>query len=289
MIAERTARTTAAPIALPAAGTPAVAAALADLDFRHGGGDRQSSCTSSELYLAARTMEGSVGYQIVTPLQQADGSVVLVNRGWVPEARKDPAKRRRGPGRRHGHRRRRHPRARRSALAAARQRAGAEHLVLERPAGDGRPCGHCRPTSSCRCSWKPARRPIPAAFPIGGQTKVNLPNDHLQYAITWYALAVGAGGDLCPLSPPAALAAISSGNARLQAEARAAGAGERERAGRRRVRLPSSRACATSNCSPIANTALPSADRRQAGGKGQAGTRASAGRNAGCRRSERRR
>jgi surfeit locus 1 family protein len=33
--------------------------------------------------------------------------------------------------------------------------------------------------------------PNPGGLPIGGQTRVNLPNDHLQYAITWYALAVG--------------------------------------------------------------------------------------------------
>ena len=26
---------------------------------------------------------------------------------------------------------------------------------------------------------------------MGGQTLLDLPNDHLQYAITWYALAVG--------------------------------------------------------------------------------------------------
>jgi surfeit locus 1 family protein len=27
-------------------------------------------------------------------------------------------------------------------------------------------------------------------LPIGGQTRLALPNNHLQYAITWYALAV---------------------------------------------------------------------------------------------------
>ena len=32
--------------------------------------------------------------------------------------------------------------------------------------------------------------PIPGGFPIGGQTIVALPSPHLQYAITWYALAV---------------------------------------------------------------------------------------------------
>src|SRR3546814_7564185 len=31
---------------------------------------------------------------------------------------------------------------------------------------------------------------IPGGLPVGGQTRVNLPNDHLQYAITWYSFAV---------------------------------------------------------------------------------------------------
>ena len=32
--------------------------------------------------------------------------------------------------------------------------------------------------------------PNPGGFPIGGQTIFQLPSDHLQYAITWFALAV---------------------------------------------------------------------------------------------------
>ncbi|MGO6908559.1 SURF1 family cytochrome oxidase biogenesis protein, partial [Rhizobium ruizarguesonis] len=31
--------------------------------------------------------------------------------------------------------------------------------------------------------------PNPAGLPIGGVTQVDLPNDHLQYAFTWYGLA----------------------------------------------------------------------------------------------------
>jgi surfeit locus 1 family protein len=30
----------------------------------------------------------------------------------------------------------------------------------------------------------------PGGYPIGGQTRINLPNDHLQYAITWALLAL---------------------------------------------------------------------------------------------------
>ena len=32
--------------------------------------------------------------------------------------------------------------------------------------------------------------PVPGGLPIGGQAKVQLPNNHLQYAITWYSLAL---------------------------------------------------------------------------------------------------
>ncbi len=32
--------------------------------------------------------------------------------------------------------------------------------------------------------------PIPGGYPLGGETRIELPNDHLQYAITWFLLAV---------------------------------------------------------------------------------------------------
>ena len=30
--------------------------------------------------------------------------------------------------------------------------------------------------------------------PIGGQTRLDIPNDHLQYAITWFLIALAAAG-----------------------------------------------------------------------------------------------
>jgi surfeit locus 1 family protein len=32
--------------------------------------------------------------------------------------------------------------------------------------------------------------PNPGGWPLGGQTRVEFPNDHLQYAITWFGLAL---------------------------------------------------------------------------------------------------
>jgi cytochrome oxidase assembly protein ShyY1 len=39
---------------------------------------------SHEILARGRTVEGAVGYEVLTPLRLADGSAVLVDRGWVP-------------------------------------------------------------------------------------------------------------------------------------------------------------------------------------------------------------
>jgi surfeit locus 1 family protein len=36
--------------------------------------------------------------------------------------------------------------------------------------------------------------PNPGGLPLGGQTRTELPNNHLQYAITWYGLAAALVG-----------------------------------------------------------------------------------------------
>jgi len=37
-------------------------------------------------------------------------------------------------------------------------------------------------------------RANPGGWPLGGQTRVVFRNEHLQYAITWFALAIGLLG-----------------------------------------------------------------------------------------------
>ena len=36
--------------------------------------------------------------------------------------------------------------------------------------------------------------PNPGGLPIGGQTQLDIPNDHLQYAITWFLLGLALVG-----------------------------------------------------------------------------------------------
>lgn len=46
-----------------------------------------------EFHVMPRYFKDQLGYHLFTPLRLADGRVVLVNRGWVPAAKKDPATR----------------------------------------------------------------------------------------------------------------------------------------------------------------------------------------------------
>lgn len=143
-----------------------------------------------EMYLAARSYQSRLGYHVVTPLLRDDGAAggqaVLVDRGWIPVDRLAPASR------------------------AAGQVPGKVTVegILRRPAKPGAFTPDNRPDQN-RWYWPdlPAMgahaglaqvapvlieagpAPNPGGLPIGGQTRVNLPNDHLQYAITWYALA----------------------------------------------------------------------------------------------------
>jgi surfeit locus 1 family protein len=187
LIAERRARATAAPIALPAPGAKLSAAQLADLDLRHAAAVGEF-LHDREMYLAPRTREGIVGSQVVTPLRQGDGSVVLVDRGWVPEQRRDPA--RRSAGQVSGSVR----------VDGAIRVPGSKHWLQpdNEPAKNrwswsdlGAMAQHARvnPDLLVPVFLEAGAAPNPGGLPIGGQTRVDLPNDHLQYAITWYALA----------------------------------------------------------------------------------------------------
>lgn len=181
LIAERVARTTAAPIDLPSAGTD-----LGTLEF-HRVALTGSYDHAHEFYLAARSQNGNVGYWIVTPFKTRAGDTVLVNRGWVPEDKKLPGARAEG------------------------QIAGDTTLdgIIRLPQvksffqPDNEPRKnvwfYLAPSEMVAAAGIPARTDLyldagpetnPGGFPIGGQTRINLPNDHLQYAITWALLAI---------------------------------------------------------------------------------------------------
>ena len=141
-----------------------------------------------ELHVIARSLNGNLGYQIVTPLVLSDGRVVLISRGWVPEERKDPARRAEGqvqgpvelvgvtrlsqvPG----------------WVTPNNDAAKNVWFYVDIPAMR-QAAGITAPGPNYWFSASNA--PNPGGFPIGGQIQINLPNDHLQYAVTWFAFAV---------------------------------------------------------------------------------------------------
>jgi surfeit locus 1 family protein len=182
LIAQRQEAVTAPPVAPPR--TLAEARGLefhrirAEGSYRHG----------AELYLHAISQDGKPGYHVVTPFLLKDGDFVLVDRGFVPEDKKNPATR------------------------VASQYPGEVAVTgLLRLAPDDKPSTFTPDNDPATNRWfyidlaamaaadHVARMrpyylaadatPNPGNYPIGGQSNIDLPNDHLQYAITWYALA----------------------------------------------------------------------------------------------------
>ncbi|MCT8998651.1 SURF1 family protein [Chelativorans intermedius] len=139
-------------------------------------------------YLA--TWHGRSGFFVHTPLRLADGSYIFVNRGFVPYDRKDPETRVEGqvPGT-----------VQIGGLARTAPQEKPSFLVP-----DNDPVQNIFYWKDLDAMARSAGlserevypfyvdaddKPNPGGLPVGGVTRINLPNNHLQYAITWYGLA----------------------------------------------------------------------------------------------------
>ena len=147
-----------------------------------------------EFHLAARSRGNDVGIQVVTPARTDDGKIVLFDRGWVPSAKKDPAARPEGQI------------AGKVELTGIVRRTQVQRqfapdnvpdknvwfhvdVPLMRKMAGGTP----DPTLDTFFLEADAK-PNPGGVPIGGQTRLDIPNDHLQYAITWFGIALAMAG-----------------------------------------------------------------------------------------------
>lgn len=197
MIARVEANAHGAPVAAPG---PAAWPALSERDaYRRARLDGTWLDTPDTLVQAVTDLGG--GSWVLTPLRTDAGFVVLVNRGFVPGGRRDPATRTRVGG----------TRAAVTGLLRLDEPGGA-FLRANDPGAD---TWHSRDVSAiarARALPEPVapyfvdaeRRPgsdpdadIGAGLPVGGLTVIRFHNNHLIYAITWYALALMvAGGTL---------------------------------------------------------------------------------------------
>jgi surfeit locus 1 family protein len=183
LIAQRNAALTAPPVALPTT-TDAAAA----LEF-HPVEAEGTFLNDHELYLNAQNQRGDQGFDIVTPLRLDDGRVLMVNRGFVPTDHRAPATRAAGE-----------PEGKIRVVGLLRL-VGPDNKGFFTP--DNEPDKNSwffidLPAMAKVAGVEPVlpfyvdadTTPNPGGWPVGGQTITDLPNNHLQYAITWYALAV---------------------------------------------------------------------------------------------------
>lgn len=136
--------------------------------------------------LVRAVTERGPGWWVMTPLRTADGGVILVNRGFVPSERRDPATRAAGaPG----------GEVRVTGLLRESEPGGAFLRSNAPDAGrwysrDVRAIAQARGLPPVAPYFVDAdATPNPGGYPVGGLTVVRFRNDHLIYAATWFTLS----------------------------------------------------------------------------------------------------
>ena len=156
---------------------------------------------ASEALVQAVTDLGP-GYWVLTPLRLSDGSVILINRGFVPPEKHNRASRREteplGVTRVTGLIRMTEPRGgflRNNDVAADRWYSrDVQAIAASRGLSRAAPFfidedGSARSTSAALLDAAGRDAPVSDA-PVGGLTVITFHNNHLMYAITWYTLAL---------------------------------------------------------------------------------------------------
>jgi surfeit locus 1 family protein len=144
---------------------------------------------SKERYLFSQSIsDGTPGWHVITPFTTTQGELVLVDRGFVPDNLKDPSAR--GSGQ----------------IDDVTKITG----IVRAPDTQGLFTPNNEPEAN-RWFWRDLngmiysmfptetldvppffleaeKGELPGGWPQGGQTRLELPNNHLQYAITWFGL-----------------------------------------------------------------------------------------------------
>jgi surfeit locus 1 family protein len=140
-----------------------------------------------EAYLFTSGPGGARGVQVITPLERADGKTVLIDRGFVPEEKKATASRETGQV------------AGEVTVTGVLRESQPPGLFTPAPDLKNRLWFSKDAASLAAASGVALAAPViieadaapnPGGWPQGGQTRVDFPNNHLQYAGTWFGLAL---------------------------------------------------------------------------------------------------
>lgn len=137
------------------------------------------------------TFEGAPGWDVFTPLETADGLLVLVDRGFVPAALEDADRRAEGQvggivtltGLV------RHPQSAKGLFEAESDPARSRWYWPDL-AGMAGSLGIGPGQALAPFFVYAERSPVPGGWPKGGTARLDLPNRHLEYALTWFGLAL---------------------------------------------------------------------------------------------------
>lgn len=196
LIAQVSARTTAPPIPLPGrASWPRMTAETDDYrrvsvtgTFRH---DREAylyHVAGDSRHLDPTRPLGQ-GYFVLTPLVTAEGATVIVNRGFVPTEKRDPATRPEGQ-------------VAGTVTVTGLVRFTEARGLFAATDDDVRRIFYTRDLpkmagvmgldrgSVAPFSVDADAAPVPGGWPRGGETLLSFPNRHFEYALTWFGLAL---------------------------------------------------------------------------------------------------
>jgi surfeit locus 1 family protein len=143
-----------------------------------------------EVYLFAPGPMGQPGVQVVTPFLEDSGETILVNRGFVPDSLRKPETRPQGEV---------EGETTLTGVLRLSQQPGlftpAANLntrlwFVKNVPDMAAAIGIATPPYIVEADGAPN----PGGWPLGGQTIVDFPNNHLQYAITWFGLALALTG-----------------------------------------------------------------------------------------------
>ena len=143
-----------------------------------------------EMYMAALSKNGNNGYHIIVPLKLSENSYVVFDRGWIPLRKKLKEKR----------------------LENLIEGFHDIEAVIRTPGRKGK----YQPDNELENNFWFFVDPVqmskftglnleksfyleavnngPGGSPLGGQTRIYIRNNHLQYAITWFLIALGLIG-----------------------------------------------------------------------------------------------
>lgn len=138
------------------------------------------------------THQGRSGYYVYTPLEFDEGRYLLVNRGFVPFEQKDAATRTEGQ-----------VRGTVGVIGLARERLAEKPSWLVPDNDPEKNVFYWKDWEAMIATSGVGSTddylpffvdandaPNPGGLPLGGVTIIDMPNNHLQYAITWYGLAL---------------------------------------------------------------------------------------------------